>query len=78
MDSLPKHTGSNYHIITDKFFTSPQLLRSLREKEIAATGADQLNRVEKESLKPAKGIGKLESRSTHVVLVDNVKIVFMR
>ena len=27
-DSLPKHAGSNYHIITDNFFTSPQLLRS--------------------------------------------------
>ena len=38
-DSLPKHAGSNYHIITDNFFISPQLLRSLREKEIAVTGA---------------------------------------
>ena len=38
MDSLPKHAGSYYHIITDNFFTSPQLLRSLREKGIASTG----------------------------------------
>ena len=31
IDSLPKHAGSNYHIITDNFFTSSQLLRSFRE-----------------------------------------------
>ena len=29
-DSLPKHAGWNYHVITNNFFTSPQLLRSLR------------------------------------------------
>ena len=27
-DSLRKHAGSNYHIITDNFFTSSQLLHS--------------------------------------------------
>ena len=43
-NSLPKHAGSNYHIITGNFFTSPQLLRSLREKGIAATGTVRLNR----------------------------------
>ena len=32
-DSVPKHSGSNYHIITDNFFTSPQVLRSLRERK---------------------------------------------
>ena len=32
-DSLTKHAGSNYHIIADNFFTSYQLLRSLREKD---------------------------------------------
>ena len=38
MDSLPKHAGLDYHIITDNFFTSPPSLRSLREKGIAAIG----------------------------------------
>ena len=37
-DSFPKHAGSNYHIITDNFFASPQLPLSLREKGIAAIG----------------------------------------
>ena len=63
LDSLLKHAGSNYHIITDNFFTSPQLLRSLREKGIAATGTVQLNRVENAPLKPIKEIEKLERES---------------
>ena len=29
MDSFPKLAGSNYHIVTNNFFTSLQLLRSL-------------------------------------------------
>ena len=37
MGSLPKHAGSNYHIVTDNFFTSPQLLRYMREKRITET-----------------------------------------
>ena len=44
-DSFPKHAGSYYHIITDNFSTSPQLLCSLKEKVMAATGTAQLNRV---------------------------------
>ena len=48
---LPKHARSNYHIITDNFFTNPQLLRSLRQKEIAAVGTVRLNRVENAPLK---------------------------
>ena len=77
MVSLPKHAGSNYHI-TDSFFTSPQLLRSLREKEIAATGTVQLNRVENTPLKPIKEIEKLERGSAGVVINDNAKIAFVR
>ena len=77
-DSLPKHAGLNYHIITDNFFTSPQLLRSLREKEIAATGTVQLNRVENTPLKPIKEIEKLERGSAGVVIDDNAKIAFVR
>ena len=48
MDSFAEHAGSNYH----NFFTSPQLLRSLGEKGIAATGTVQLNWVENAPLKP--------------------------
>ena len=77
-DSLPKHAGSNYHIITDNFFTSPQLLRSLREKGIAATGTVRLNRVENAPLKPVKEMEKLERGSADVVINDNAKIAFVR
>ena len=45
MDSLPKNVGSNCHIISDNFFTSPQVPHSLREKGIAAIGTVQLNKV---------------------------------
>ena len=58
MDSLPKHTGSNYHIITENFLTSPKLLRSLREKGIAATCAVRLNRVKKRTIEASKRNGK--------------------
>ena len=77
-DSVPKHSGSSYHIITDNFFTSPQLLRSLREKGIAATGTVRLNRVENAPLKPVKEMEKLERRSADVAINDNAKIAFVR
>ena len=70
--------GSNYHILTDNFFTSPQILRSLREKGIAATVTVQLNRVENARLKPLKEMGKVERASADVVINDNAKIAFAR
>ena len=73
-NSMPKHTGSNYHIITANFFTAPQFLRSLRKKGIAATGTFLLNKVKNALLKPAKEMENLEKW-----LVDNnAKIVFVR
>ena len=79
MDSfLPKHAGSNCHIITDNFFTSSPLLRSLREKRIAATGTGRLNGVGNTPLKPVKEMEKLEWGSVDVVIDDNGKIAFMR
>ena len=60
MDSLPKHVRSGYYIITDNFFTCSQLLRSLREKEIAATGTVRLNRAENATLNPVKKMEKLK------------------
>ena len=41
-------------MVTDNLFTSPELLRSLREKEIAATGTVRLNRVKNAPMKPVK------------------------
>ena len=78
-NSLTKHARSNYHIITDKSqVTSPQLLRSLKEIGIAATGTVQLNRVENAPLKPVKEMEKLERGSADVVIDDNTKIAFVR
>ena len=36
-EKLPSEFGSNYHIIMDNFFASPNLLRILQTKCIAAT-----------------------------------------
>ena len=63
---MPKNAGSNYHIITDNFFTSPQLLRSLREKSIAATDTVRLNSVKSAPLKPVKEMEKPERGSADV------------
>ena len=65
-------------IITDNFFTSPQLLRSLREKGIAVTGTVRLNRIVNTLLKPVKEMEKLEKGSADVAIDDNVKIAFVR
>ena len=62
---------------TDNFFTSPQWLRSLREKGIAVTDTDQLNRIENAQLKSIKEIEKLEKGSADVVTDDNTKIAFV-
>ena len=37
---------SNYHIVIDNSFTSPELLRHLGSKQIATTGIVRVNRVE--------------------------------
>ena len=36
---------SNYHVVTDHFFTSPSLLRYLKEKEICGMGTVRANRM---------------------------------
>ena len=77
-NSLSKHSGSNYHIITDNFFTSPQLLRPLRKKGIVATGTVPLNRVENAPFKSVKEMEKLERGSADAVIDDNAKIAFVR
>ena len=64
--------------VCKQVFTSPQLLRSLREKVIAVTGADPLNRVENAPLKQIKEIEKLERGSAGVVIDYNAKIAFVR
>ena len=45
IEKIPSQVGSNYHIIMDKCFSSPNLLRTLKGKGIAATGIFRINRV---------------------------------
>lgn len=61
MESLPKHAGPNYDIITDNFFKRLQLLPSLRVKVIFAIGRVWLNRVEN-ARKARKGISRCWNR----------------
>ena len=70
-EKLPLQVGSNYHIIMDNFFTSPNLLRILRAKGIAATGTVKINRVENAPLRPIKEMKKLESGASNVVTDKN-------
>ena len=53
-EKLPSQVGSNYHIIMDNVFTSPNLLRILQAKGIAATGTVRINRIENTPLRPIK------------------------
>ena len=53
-EKLPSQVGSNYHIIMDNFFTSPNLLRILKAKGIAATGTVRIKRVENPPLRPTE------------------------
>ncbi|CAB4067830.1 unnamed protein product [Lepeophtheirus salmonis] len=46
VSKLPKVPDSNYHIVMDNFFTSPRLLRLLKENGIADTGTLRANRTE--------------------------------
>ena len=53
-EKLPLQVGSNYHIVMDNFFTSPNLARILKAKDIAATGNVRFNCVENAPFRPIK------------------------
>ena len=67
VNTLPNVGDSNYHIVMDNFFTSPELLRHLISKQIATTG--RAKRMEKA---PLQDLGKItnESRGTSDVVID--------
>ena len=50
MSKLPTVPDSHYHAVMGNFFTSPSLLRVLKESDIAATGTVRANRIEKAPL----------------------------
>ena len=69
--------GSNYHIIMDNFFTSPNLLRILKAKGIAATETVRINCVENAPLRPIKEIEKLERGASDVVTDKNSNLTLV-
>ena len=77
-EKLPSQVGSNYHIIMDNFFTSPNLLRILKAKGIAATGTVRINRVENAPLRPIKEMEKLERGASDVVTDKNSNLTLVR
>ena len=74
-EKLPSQVGSNYHIIMDNFFTSPNLLRILKAKGIAATGTVRINRVENAPLRPIKEMEKLERGASDVFTNKNSNLM---
>ena len=77
-EKRPSQVGSNYHIIMDNFFTSPNLLRILKAKGIAATGNVRINRVENTPLRPIKEMEKLERGASDVVTDKNSNLTLVR
>ena len=83
-EKLPSQVGSNYHIIMDNFFTSSNLLRILRAKDMncqdchAATGTVRINRVENAPLRPIKEMEKLERGASDVVTDKNSNLTLTR
>ena len=80
MSKLPTVPDSHYHAVMDNFFTSPSLLRVLKESCIAATGTVPTNRTEKAQAfddlkKQARGISDVfinkKSNMTLVRWKDN-------
>ena len=77
-EKLPSQVGSNYHIIMDNFFTSPNLLRILKAKGIAATGIVRIICVENASLRTIKEMEKLERGASDVVTDKNSNLTLVR
>ena len=60
VNTLPNFDDSNYHIVMDNFFKSPELLQHLSLKQIAATGTVRANRMENA---PLQDLGKMAKES---------------
>jgi len=75
---LPDHDGSQYHIVTDNFFTSVKLLKHLKEKNVLATGTIRVNRTEKAPLPDIREMEKKPRGAHEVVLDSNNDIAVVR
>ena len=70
MSKLPTASDSHYHAVMDNFFTSPSLLRVLKESGIAATGTVRANRTEKA---PSQAVDDLKKQARGISDVVNDK-----
>ena len=80
VQSLPpqEESGSNYHVVMDNFFTSPGLLRHLREKAIAATGTVRACRMENPPLKSIEEVNKMDRGASDVSVQTKSNIAAIR
>ena len=62
----------------DNFFTSTNLLRILKAKDIAVTGTVRINRVKNAPLRPIKEIEKSERGASDVVTEKNSNLTLVR
>ena len=62
----------------DNFFTSPNLLRILKAKGIAAIGTIRINSVENIPLRRIKEMEKLERGASNVVTDKNSNLTLVR
>ena len=70
MSKLPTVPNSNYHAVTNNFFTSPSLLRLLKGTGMAATGTVRANRTENAPLQAVDDMKK-KARGSSDVVNDN-------
>ena len=76
-EKLPSQVGSNYHIIMDNFFTSPNLLCILKAKGIPATETIRINRLGNAPSRPIKEMKKLERGASDVVSDKNSNLTLV-
>ena len=78
VEKLPSQAGSNYHIIMDNLFTSTNVLRILKAKDIAVTGTVRINRVKNAPLRPIKEMEKSERGASDVITEKNSNLTLVR
>ena len=77
MSKLPTVPNLSYHVVMDNFFTSPSLLRLLKENGMAATGTVRANRTENAPLQ-AVDMKKEARRSSDVVNDNKSNVTLVR
>ena len=77
-EKLPSQVGSNYHIIMDNFFTSTNLLRILKAKDISVTRTVRIYLVKNAPLRPVKEMEKSERGASDVLTEKNSNLTLVR